>query len=468
MKLELQLSPKQDDALTLLSDKVTRFLLFGGGAGGAKSWLGCVWLILMCWTYAGTRWFIGRDELKKIMTTTILTFQKVSTFLKLDSKLWTLDSKYNFILFSNGSRIDLLDLKFLPSDPLYSRLGSYEFTGGWIEEGQEVHYLAVEMLKTRIGRQLNDKYDILPKILTTGNPAKNWMYRWFYKPWKDNVLPLGYAFIRALLTDNPFLDSGYRESIQQLTDPVQRARLLHGSWEYESDPTALIPYEAILEMFSVQVDDGLPALVCDVARFGKDRTTVSIWNGWRAIKLLEKTKQKITDTATWINELSTEYHVPRSRMMIDEDGVGGGVVDLLPGANGFTANASPYPIFEIKDGEEVAIIENYANRKAQCSYRFANRVNARAVSVQAPSEIIKQTVIEEVEQLKRSNVDKDAKLAILSKDKVKDILQRSPDYLDVLVMREALELLPKQKYAMETKMQHNTVVGGVPWEHLID
>lgn len=37
-------------------------------------------------------------------------------------------------------RIDFLDLQYKPSDPLYERYGSIEFTGGWIEEGGEVNF----------------------------------------------------------------------------------------------------------------------------------------------------------------------------------------------------------------------------------------------------------------------------------------------------------------------------------------
>ena len=48
-------------------------------------------------------------------------------------------------------------------------------------------------------------------------------------------------------------------------------------------------------------------------------------------------------------------------------------------------------------------------------------------------------IIEELEQVKRDNVDKDGKLSILPKDKVKEILGRSPDFSDALMMRMYFE-----------------------------
>ena len=101
--------------------------MFGGGAGGGKSWLGCEWLLTRCYQYPKTKWFIGRKELKRLMQSSFETWKKVCLYHKIPLDDWKLNGQYNFIEFKNGSRIDLLDVNFQPSDPLFERFGSTEY-----------------------------------------------------------------------------------------------------------------------------------------------------------------------------------------------------------------------------------------------------------------------------------------------------------------------------------------------------
>jgi hypothetical protein len=48
---------------------------------------------------------------------------------------------------------------------------------------------------------------------------------------------------------------------------------------------------------------------------------------------------------------------------------------------------------------------------------------------------VKNYIIEELEQVRTKDADKDNKLQILPKDTIKAILGRSPDYADALAMR---------------------------------
>ena len=79
--------------------------------------------------------------------------------------------------------------------------------------------------------------------------------------------------------------------------------------------------------------------------------------------------------------------------------------------------------------------ENYRNLKSQCYYDFANQVNKGLVYINTDSSEIKQSIIAEFEMVKQYDIDKDSKLAITPKEKIKSLLGRSPDIADALIMR---------------------------------
>ena len=58
------------------------------------------------------------------------------------------------------------------------------------------------------------------------------------------------------------------------------------------------------------------------------------------------------------------------------------------------------------------------------------------------SEVIK-IVSQEMEQVKQKDIDKDGKIALISKDVVKQNIGRSPDEWDSIMMRYYFELEPK-------------------------
>ena len=225
---------KQEEALQILTDTKTEEFLYGGAAGGAKSWTGCSWLLFNCLAYPETKWFIGREELKRITESTLISFFKAAKTYNVQS--FTYNGQKNFIQFKNGSRIDLLELRYKPSDPLFERFGSTDYTGGWIEEGGEIDFGAYEVLRTRIGRHYNDQYEILAKLFITCNPKKNWLYAHFYKPFKGGTLPKSKKFLQAFVQDNPFIESGYIDRLKGTYDKVKKERLLKGNWEYDDDP----------------------------------------------------------------------------------------------------------------------------------------------------------------------------------------------------------------------------------------
>lgn len=436
----MKLTVKQTKAIEFLEDSTTTELYYGGAAGGGKSYFGSYWLLKSALKYPETRWLMGRSELKNLKKTTLNSFFEVckEQGLKVGEHL-RFNHQESIISLPNGSQIILADLFAYPSDPEFDSLGSLEITGAFIDEAPQITEKAKNIVKSRIRYKL-DQYGIIPKLLMCGNPSKNWAYYEFYQPSKQGILRQDRKFIQALVSDNPYISPHYIESLKGL-DKNSRERLLNGNWEYNHDPSALISYEKILNCFSNDFESlkGEKKITVDVARFGSDKTVIGIWEGYK-VKLFTYKGYKVTETAKEVLRLQLLNEIPITDVIADEDGVGGGVVDIT-GCHGFVNNSRPLPNPVTREDD------NYANLKSQCYFRLAERINKNGLFIDCDDVEVKQMIIQELEQVKQYNMDKDGKRNILPKDKVKEIIGRSPDYADTLMMREWFELSNQYTWA---------------------
>jgi len=423
------LSSKQGQAWRFLSDDQHTEVLYGGAAGGGKSWLGSVWLLYMAGYYQGSRWLMGRAVAKTLKETTLNSFFDVCASHGFKAgEHFTYNAQTGQIQVGQ-SQIILKDLFAYPSDPNFDDLGSLEITGAFIDEANQVTAKAKAIVGSRIRYKL-DEFGLRPKMLLTCNPARNWVFSEFYDPWRKGQLEPHRAFVPALVTDNQHISPHYIDNLKRLTGP-DRERLLLGNWDYDNDPARLIDHEAVIDLWSNEhVPAGTKAITADVARYGSDLTVLAVWEGLRCLHLEAHASTSVPETAGRIRDLAALHRVGRSRIVVDDDGIGGGVVDLLPGCVAFKGGARPID----RRGRN----ENYFNLKSQCSYMLAEVINNRGMHVVPEAD--RDRIAEELAWIKRDKVDSDGKLRILGKDKVKEGIGRSPDYADTLMMRMVLEL----------------------------
>lgn len=419
---------KQRLAYNYLRDETTKFLCYGGAGGGGKSWLGCEWLMQCCHYLPGTRWFAGRNNLKDSRASIAVTFVKVAQWHGYTAYHMTNEG----ISFENGSEIVFLDLTYYPyKDPMYERFGSLEFTGGWIEEAGQVHRLAFEVLQTRIGRHKNDIYNIPSKILITCNPKKNWLYEKFYKPWKEHKLEDGFAFISALVQDNPFATEDYINTLRNIKDKVTKERLYFGNWEYDNDPTALCDYDAICDLFTNEfiMPAGASSGSADLAMKGRDRFIAGHWKGNVCYIKLDQEYSTGKSIETDLKRMMIECSIPRSMMIADSDGLGSYLESYLNGIKEFHGGTRP-------------INPEYDNLKSECAFKLAELINARKIRIVC-TDAQRERIIEELSVLKQAHIDADTrKKGIIGKEKMKEILGHSPDYLDMLIMAMYFRIKP--------------------------
>lgn len=290
METPIKLNPKQLIALRELLEGTAEKVLYGGAAAGGKSWLGCLWLWIMCRKYPNTRWFIARRHIKDLDASSVSTFLKVVRNYEgrgqsdySSDRFWRYSRSGAFIQhLRNGSRVDLVATEYEPTDPQYNRFGSIEFTGGWLEEVQETSRTAATVLLTRIGRHLNADYDIKAKCLLTCNPSKGWLYTDYYRPYVNGSLGNDKAVIFSTMADNAkFLPAEYLAKMAAIDDPAIRQRLTEGKWEWDEDESFLVPSRLLAMAVEVPAYSGAIRVGIDVGLGGPraDKTVIQVVRG---------------------------------------------------------------------------------------------------------------------------------------------------------------------------------------------
>ncbi len=485
LQFEASSDKQKQAALAWIDPNITE-VIYGGAKGGGKSWLGAAIIFSQALSYPGTRYFIARKQLIDLRIHTIPTINKVFKEwnrleicerykidpYKTDHKSTEYDSGYeqkyfkelsqeivsvnklgvfngqdHCYYFKNGSAVLLIDVKDEPSDPLFERFGSMEMTQGWIEECGEVEENAKINLTISLGRCLNDKYGLKRKLLITCNPKKNFLYEKYYIPWRDGKLSPKVKFIQAFAHENKKNESGYFENLDENLLGIERERLLDGNWDYSEDSDQLMTFDKIMDIFTnTHVPEGRKTITSDIARLGGDKIPVCEWNGNRGyIRCLPSQTLDLTGAA--IEQKRYEMGIGCSDVLIDEDGMGQGLCDLLKFkgfGNGRSALAAPNgPI----DDKGNPIPENYENLKSQCYYRLAKKVNENNIYLQCESDQIKKWLIQELQWVRQKKVDTDGKKGVMPKEKIKEKIGRSPDFADTIMMREYFDLKPKKQWA---------------------
>ncbi len=418
-----------------VDDSVTE-IVYGGAKGGAKSFTGCKLIFHDALVYEGTHYFIARKKLNDLRKFTIPSVYEcfddwglpVNNYMK-----WNGQDSY-FDLY-NGSKVFLIEAKFLPGDPQFMRFGSMQMTRGWIEEAGEFESEAKANLQASIGRWKNKEYNLVPKLLQTCNPSKNYLYE-DYKANKEGKLPDYKRFIQALPDDNKCLPDGYIENLHRSLTPNQKERLLYGNWEYDDNPLVMMDYSKILELYTnAFVTGGDNYMTCDLAYEGSDIFVVMVWEGLKVTHIYARDKISEVAVPGWIQELRLKHKVPLGNVVYDADGVKRFVRQsassgTLNGAKEFHNNGSP-------------LDSGYFNQKSECYFKLAEYVNTNKIYIACSD--YREQVIQELEQIRKIETADDNKLRVEKKDALKERLKRSPDFADCLMFRMVFELKKTSK-----------------------
>jgi hypothetical protein len=428
MEVNINLTKKQSQAWKLLMDDITNEVLYGGSAGAGKSWLGCLWITTLCLKYNGIRCLIGRTVLQQLKLTNLNTlFETLQSMGLKSGEHYVYNGQSNVITFTNKSEIVLKDLAYQPSDPNFDSLGGLELTAVFVDEAAQISQLAYNILKSRMRFKLTE-YNLQPKILMTCNPGQVWLKKVFYLPYIQDTLEPTKAFVPALPLDNPHLPASYIEMLKSLP-PAQRRRLLEGDWNYMDESDNLFDFDSISNSVFSNIPQGTDKkyISVDVARFGSDRSVAIVWNGLVVLEVFVYSKLSTTELSSEIKELIAKYGVHPNNVIVDSDGVGGGVADQIRGTN-CVNNARP--LHE----------QNFSNLKSQCYVKLAELFKEGKISLNIMDPATIDELTQELLAVKLKDVDKDNKVQVQSKDDMKKILGKSPDLSDALMMRMYFEV----------------------------
>lgn len=464
-QLTLTLSRKQQQALDLLEQQVITELLFGGGAGGGKSWLVCLWMVIQCRKYPGIAIGLGRKEMTNLGKTTAVTLlSEVHPVLGVSAGDFTYRAPGTAspgVTYRNGSSIPFFELAPAPTDPNFDRFGSLSLTHAVIEEGGEVTAKARSVFSSRKNRKLNKEYSITGKTVITCNPSPNFLREEFYEPylalgggpmqqWKfgdvfvhDVKVDAFRAFVRSLPTDNPFLSRNYIETLRSLSD-MERRRLLEGDWDFDDDDTKLFKLHLFKQTGDVDADAEMWA-GCDPSR-GGDKTVFTAGQGNVVTDQMQLTiPAEIEDKGTFVAEhyieWCTSHGVGTEKAAVDVVGIGASVFDscirLGFKVQAFNAGSTKGVRLLNKRGEVIEQpgphddgIPLFNNLRSQGYYDIAQAAHTGM--------LLFKTNLPYYDKLKlelgaHHYTTKDRQLVVESKDKIKAAIGHSPDFADSLL-----------------------------------
>lgn len=270
------------------------------------------------------------------------------------------------------------------------------------------------------------------KMIGNFGGVANWMHQLKEKAKTDPQ----YSYYKVTAWDA--VDAGIldKEEIEQAQKdlPQKIFKSLYLA-EAQESPDQLITFDAMKNMWTnthVYKKDaegdpiGKRYITADIALHGSDKFVVLVWIGFTVVDCIIIDKCDAPEVEQLLKDTAEKWEVGRSNITYDADGLGSFLRGYLRGAKPFNNGGKPV-------GKN-----NYKNLKSQCGYEFAKKANQHKIYFKA--EMDKTEFLKEMECLQSHDLDKDGKIQLMPKAKIKEIIGHSPDKLDALTMRMLFDI----------------------------
>lgn len=284
------------------------------------------------------------------------------------------------------------------------------------------------------------------------------------KYWRDEYIEFGrkedmfiksVTFIRGRVFENKVLmksDPAYLANLVN-QDDEQRARDLDGNWKFKEVGTDLISNTDIEAFFNnTPQDDGLGYVTCDPALQGGDNAVFWYWKGWHlADMMVAKADAKLlVDKAK--NFLAL-HGVTEDRFAYDVNGVGQIFRGHFPLAVAFNNGEVP------SNGDRTI----YENLKSEYAYKLVQMFKHRQLSIdqmllerrfevgkerrksvndepsKKKSMTLREILKKEKKALRKSDNNNEKNWALIKKKDMISMIKWSPDFMESILTRLALE-----------------------------
>lgn len=298
---------------------------------------------------------------------------------------------------------------------------------------------------------------------------------------KDFVKSL--TFIGGSIYDNKELLKVNPQYLGNLNaqDEATKSQLLGGNWNVKVSHTDIYDFNKFADIFTnTHVDKQIAeaklmlgnaylmskapeaevnrlkkltklCITADIALKGSDLLVAFAWEGRKLIDFIVYKKSNGPTVINAIKGLAIRHGIPNSEIYYDNDGVGG----FVGGEGGFIDGA-----VEFKNGATPVNGEAYKNLKSQCYFRSGDAVSRGEYYV--PEEVANRIAVDEItlkealkrerKAIKRDKPDDDGKLQIIKKSDMKKYLgDKSPDFMDALMIREYVDIYEPIIHSTDSK-----------------
>ena len=212
--------------------KYTSEIVYGGAAGGGKTFIQCFDAFRFALEYPGSRQLILRRTYRELESSVLPTMQKM---YPPDNKVCKYNQTKHIWVFANSS---IIELGYLAHDKDVFNYQGSEWHCIRVDESTHIPYSSIEYLRTRVRGA-----DSYPKVMKYSTNPGGIGHMWVKNRFVDVAPPFHVVkgedktarlYLPSSVYDNKVLcreDPGYIARLEALQDPVERERLLYGNWD---------------------------------------------------------------------------------------------------------------------------------------------------------------------------------------------------------------------------------------------